>query len=205
MQNLAMSALVYFRDQCFNDVHEQLRAGLLEQIKKDRNGEAADWDLLKRAIGVYVQLGFLNAEIVKQDDDHVWKGDKNVDIYEKHFEKPLLTSSEHEYSNKAAGWMSNCNCPEYLREVDNHLRKEEERADYYLQPETKDRLLNVIHKQIIEHQAQHLVDKDTGCDSMFKHKKQEELELMYRIFLRVDSTIKFIINKMNPYIEERGN
>lgn len=40
---------------------------------------------------------------------------------------------------------------------------------------------------------------------MFQHKKLEELELMYRIFLRVDSTIKFIINKMNPYIEERGD
>ena len=49
--------------------------------------------------------------------------------------------------------MSNCNCPEYLREIDKHLRKEEERADYFLQPETKDRLLNVIHKKIIEDQA----------------------------------------------------
>ena len=28
---------------------------------------------------------------------------------------------------------------------------------------------------------------------------------MYQIFLRVDSTIKFIIAKMNPYIEERGD
>lgn len=27
---------------------------------------------------------------------------------------------------------------------------------------------------------------------------------MFRIFKRVESTLKFIINKMNPYIEERG-
>ena len=200
-----MSALVYFRDQCFDDVKDKLRNGLIEQITKDRNGEYADWDLLKRAIGVYVQLGFINAEIIKQDDDYVWKGDKNLHIYEMHFEKPLLAHSEKEYLNKATGWMSNCNCPEYLREIDKHLRKEEERADYFLQPETKDRLLNVIHKKIIEDQAQHLVDKDTGCEAMFQHKKLDELELMYQIFLRVDSTIKFIIAKMNPYIEERGN
>lgn len=39
---------------------------------------------------------------------------------------------------------------------------------------------------------------------MFAHSKLNELALMFRIFKRVESTLKFIINKMNPYIEERG-
>ncbi len=39
-----------------------------------------------------------------------------------------------------------------------------------------------IHRQIIENQAQHLVEKDTGCASMFLHKKLDQLELMYSIF-----------------------
>lgn len=39
---------------------------------------------------------------------------------------------------------------------------------------------------------------------MFQHKKLEELALMYRIFKRVESTLKFIIAKMGPYIEGRG-
>lgn len=40
---------------------------------------------------------------------------------------------------------------------------------------------------------------------MFQHKKLEELALMFRIFRRVESTLKFIIQKMNPYIEGRGD
>ena len=36
------------------------------------------------------------------------------------------------------------NCPEYLREAEKNLLKEEERANYFLQPETKSKLLNVI-------------------------------------------------------------
>jgi hypothetical protein len=32
-------------------------------------------------------MGFQNADIVKQDDDYVWKGDKNLAIYENDFEK----------------------------------------------------------------------------------------------------------------------
>lgn len=39
---------------------------------------------------------------------------------------------------------------------------------------------------------------------MFQHKKLDELALMYRIFKRVESTLKFIITKMVPYIENRG-
>jgi cullin 3 len=49
-----------------------------------------------------------------------------------------------------------------------------------------------------------LVEKDTGCDSMFQHKKLDELALMFRLFKRVESTLKFIIQKMAPYIESRG-
>lgn len=45
------------------------------------------------------------------------------------------------------------NCPEYLRETEKNLLKEEERANYFLQPETKQKLLNVIQGEIIEKQA----------------------------------------------------
>jgi hypothetical protein len=38
----------------------------------------------------------------------------------------------------------NLNCPEYLRVAEEHLLKEEERAAYYLQPETKAPLMNTI-------------------------------------------------------------
>lgn len=39
---------------------------------------------------------------------------------------------------------------------------------------------------------------------MFTHGKLEELALMYRVFKRVETTLKYIIQKMQPYIESRG-
>ena len=39
---------------------------------------------------------------------------------------------------------------------------------------------------------------------MFQHSKLDELALMFRIFKRVEGTLKYIIQKMSPYIEERG-
>jgi hypothetical protein len=63
-------------------------------------------------------MGFINADIIKQDDDYVWKGDKNLTIYETQFEKQLLTRSRDEYAAKSAGWMGRLNCPEYLKEAE---------------------------------------------------------------------------------------
>ena len=39
---------------------------------------------------------------------------------------------------------------------------------------------------------------------MFKHARLEELNLMYELFKRDPNTLPLIIQKMNPYIEERG-
>ena len=100
MQTLATSALLFFKDRCFMQVQEQLRHALLNQITRDRNGEKVDWDLLKNCILAFVQMGFITADIVKQDDDYVWKGEKNLLNYEKLFEDHLISKSKEEYSLK---------------------------------------------------------------------------------------------------------
>ncbi len=82
MQTLAMSSLQFFKEKCFGEMQEPLRNALLNQITKDRDGQQVDWDLLKNCIQAFVQMGFINADIIKQDDDYVWKGDKNLTIYE---------------------------------------------------------------------------------------------------------------------------
>ena len=133
MQTLATSALLFFKEKCFMIIHEQLRTALLNQITKDRDGEKVDYDLLKSCIQTFVQMGFITADIVKQDDDYVWKGEKNLNIYEQNFETHLILRSKEEYSQKSQGWLCNFNCPEYLREAEKNLLKEEERANYFLQ------------------------------------------------------------------------
>lgn len=116
----------------------------------------------------------------------------------------MLTYSRQEFEKKAYLWDSSLNCPEYLREVDLALTKEEENADFWLQPETKAKLLKRIENELISRKAEVVVEKDTGCDYMFTHSRLQELGLMYKIFKRDPFTLTLIIHKMIPYIEERG-
>lgn len=96
----------------------------------------------------------------------------------------MLTFSRLEFEKKAYLWDSSRNCPEYLREVDLALTKEEENADFWLQPETKAKILKRIENELISRKAEVIVEKDTGCDYMFTHSRLQELGLMYKIFKR---------------------
>ena len=69
MKSLAMSALTYFKDNCFSKQIESLRGALLHLISKDRDGQQVDWTLLKKCIEVFVNMGLNNADIVKIEDD----------------------------------------------------------------------------------------------------------------------------------------
>lgn len=43
-----------------------------------------------------------------------------------------------------------------------------------------------------------------GCAYMFNEKKLDQLRMMYNIFMRVESTLKHIIEIMDPYIMQEG-
>ena len=45
---------------------------------------------------------------------------------------------------------------------------------------------------------------NTGCKSMLKNTKLDELTEMYKLFSKVEGTLKYILGEMQPYIEERG-
>jgi hypothetical protein len=49
-----------------------------------------DLGLIKSSIYTFVEMGFIQGDIVKQDDEFVWKGDKNNEKnYNTHFVKHL--------------------------------------------------------------------------------------------------------------------
>lgn len=46
---------------------------------------------------------------------------------------------------------------------------------------------------------------EMGCTYMFDNRKIDQLSLMYSVFLRVETTLKFMIQKMDPFIMQEGH
>ena len=129
---LAQKAMEHFRERCFMIAKPRIVAELQEQVTKDRNGEYCDWDLLKNAINSFVELGLQTADIIKMGDGYIWRGDRNLDLYNQHIEAALIKGAQTEYAQKSLTWISSLNCPEYLQIADRNLQEEEKRADYFL-------------------------------------------------------------------------
>lgn len=95
-------------------------------------------------------------------------------------------------------------CSEYIQKVSFHLKKEEDNADYFLQDQSKQLVIEILLREAVEMQAESLTSKETGCMYMFTEKKIDQLTMMYKVFYRTPSTLNHIINKMNPYIMQEG-
>ena len=65
-------------------------------------------------------------------------------------------------------------------------------------------MLNIVVNELISKMADEVSSKDTGCIYMFQHKRLEELKLLFDVFKRDSRTFGLVIQKMNPYIMERG-
>ncbi len=74
------------------EMKARLLQAILAIVQKDRDNNPVDLDLLKSAITSFVQLGLSSAKMVKLGDDYTWNGDRNLAIYDEHFEKSFISS-----------------------------------------------------------------------------------------------------------------
>lgn len=185
----------------------QLRRQILMEIQKDRDNDLVDKDLIKDAIQQFLYMGFEKlAEIRKPQGSHTiqWFGEKNLEKYDTEFEKYLKESTTEFYRKSAELWRNTFSCEDYIRKVAQHLLKEERNADDFLQEQTKSRIIDIVLKEAVENQAEQLTLKETGCEYMFNQRKINELKEMYEVFSRVETTLKYVINKMTPFIMDEG-
>lgn len=102
-----------------------------------------------------------------KDGNFFWQGDRNLSEYDAHFETAFLQKTQEESSKAASRWNSSSNCPEYLSAVKKFLANEETNADFWLQPETKQKMLKIVETELITKMADVVSSKETGCVFMF--------------------------------------
>jgi len=106
--SLTETALNLFRKMIFQDRKIQLRRCVLEEIKKDRENQIIDKDLLKAAILQYIYMGFGKKTVIKKiegsTDPIHWTGEKNLMLYDNEFQTHLLENTTEYYRNQAKNW-----------------------------------------------------------------------------------------------------
>lgn len=114
-------------------------------------------------------MGLIKPKPMKtREGTFVWQGDRNLSVYDDFFEAEFLVSTQKESQQSALLWHSSRSCPEYLSEVKKMLENEEANADFWLQPETKTKMLKIVENELITKMAEAVSSKENGCVYMFQ-------------------------------------
>ena len=190
----------------FRDSQSKLIDGLMNEFRRFREKEDVSWEAIHKVIGTFVKIGFKDKVGFKKiGENFEWTGDKDLKEYEEYFEKRFINATRTYYTAKANDWVEEYNCPEYVTIVSRTIEVEEKIADQHMESTTKDLLVTVLNTILIEENAQVVIGKEeTGVKDMLNNKKFEELKELFWLYSRVESTFKYIILEMEPFIEFKG-
>jgi hypothetical protein len=132
-----------------------------------------DREIIKEAIWQFVYMSFEKKISIKRHEngEMQWLGEKNLLGYDQDFEAHLKLATTEFYKKKAEIWSNTLSCNEYIIKVSNHIAKEEENADFFLQPESKLKIVNITLKETVQDKAEQLTQKESGCEYMFIERK----------------------------------
>uniref|UniRef100_A0A383WLY6 Cullin family profile domain-containing protein n=1 Tax=Tetradesmus obliquus TaxID=3088 RepID=A0A383WLY6_TETOB len=180
--------LLCFRDQVYADVKRNARSAVLKLIEREREGELIDKMMLKNILDIFIEVGM-----------------GSMDHYERDFEEVLLNETASYYKRKAAEWINEDSCPEYMLKAEDCLRLEEERVDNYLHASTKPKLLREVESELLAKYEQDLLQKEhSGCAALLRDDKTEDLARMYRLFSRITRGLDPIADCFKEHVESEG-
>ncbi|GFH22359.1 CULLIN_2 domain-containing protein, partial [Haematococcus lacustris] len=181
-----------FRDLVYSEMKKKAREAVLRLVDKEREGELVDRALIKNILGIFIEVGGRSLT--------------GMDCYERDFEESLLAETGAYYQRKAALWIEQDSCPEYMVKAEEHLRLEEERVDNYLHSSSKPRLLKEVELEVLSvHQTALLQKEFSGCAVLLRDDKTEDLARMYRLYNRIRGGLDPVAEVFRSHVEAEGS
>lgn len=181
-----------FRQNVFDLFKVSARDAILDAIRKERENEVQDRDLLKEAIAVFVELG---QKLTKVD----------LTLYKEDFEDAFITATREFYEVKSRAWLDQDSCPDYMEKAENCVLEEERRLSSYIHPSSKDLLMTAARDELLKAHQDELLNKKSGIASLLEKEAKEDLARMYRLYESVQDGLKPVAQAMKKHVENLGH
>jgi len=87
---LTETSLNLFRDKIFQNRLSELRRSTLAEVKKDREGQLIDKDLIKSAVQQFIYMGYEHKVLIAKkggSTDLDWLAERNLMVYDSQMER----------------------------------------------------------------------------------------------------------------------
>jgi cullin 1 len=177
-----------FKRDVFDSIAPDVRTAALNIVCRERDGEAVDRALLKAVLGIFAEMGM-----------------GKLDVYTEGWERHFLEDTAEFYRRASARWAEEDSFPDYMRKVDACINEERERAEQYLNQQTKERLQRVCERELLTVHQQSLLDKEnSGLVALLENNKREDLKLLYKLYSRVQNGLGPIGQILKNHIKKEG-
>lgn len=180
--------LTCFRDLVYKEIKDKVRDAVISLIDQEREGEQIDRALLKNVLDIFVEIGL-----------------KSMDFYENDFEEAMLSDTAAYYSRKAASWILEDSCPDYMLKAEECLKREKDRVSHYLHSSSEQKLLEKVQHELLFVYASQLLEKEhSGCHALLRDDKVEDLSRMYRLFHRIPHGLDPVSQIFKQHVTAEG-
>ncbi|DBA74791.1 TPA: Cullin-1 [Trebouxia sp. C0005] len=188
LHSLKDVGLLRFRDDVYSEMKRKARDAILQLIELEREGEQIDRTLLKNILGIFIEVGMSQMTCYQQD-----------------FESQLLKTTAEYYKRKAAVWIEEDSCPDYMIKAEDCLKLEEERVSNYMHQSSRTSLLKEVETEILQqHQTTLLEKEQSGCAALLQDDKKSDLARMYRLFQRIPKGLEPVAESFKKHVESEG-
>ncbi|CAM6011614.1 unnamed protein product [Sphagnum balticum] len=185
---LSEVGLMCFRDLVYAEMKTNVKDAVITLIDREREGEQIDRALLKNVLGIFVEIGM-----------------GNMDAYETDFESSMLQDTAAYYSRKAASWIEEDSCPDYMLKAEECLKREKERVGHYLHASSEQKLLEKVQHELLTQYENQLLEKEhSGCHALLRDDKVEDLSRMYRLFCRISKGLEPVAAIFRQHVTDEG-
>eukprot|EP00271_Cylindrocystis_brebissonii_P012999 TRINITY_DN32537_c0_g1_i1.p1 TRINITY_DN32537_c0_g1~~TRINITY_DN32537_c0_g1_i1.p1 ORF type:complete len:749 (-),score=177.31 TRINITY_DN32537_c0_g1_i1:795-3041(-) len=188
LQGLKEVGLACFRDLVFQEMKVNVQVAVISLIDREREGEQIDRALVKNVLGIFVEIGM-----------------GTMEAYENDFEAEMLKGTAAYYSRKAASWIEEDSCPDYMQKADECLKKEQARVGHYLHASSETKLLEKVQHELLAQYENQLLEKEhSGCHALLRDDKVDDLSRMYRLFSRVPKGLEPVAAIFKQHVTDEG-
>ena len=184
-------ALVQWKTNFFPHVQSKLSGAILRLIERQRNGGMVDQGLIKKVIDSFVSLGLDDADIDKV----------SLDVYTEHLGIPFLQATETYYEHESEAFLAENNISDYLVEVEERLREEEDRIDRYLNAATRKELISKCNDILVSRRRELLWE---SFQDQLHYDKGTDLRRTYTLLSRIANGLEPLRNIFEDHVKKSG-
>lgn len=182
LPNLEAAGMRCFYDAVYMPTRSDVRDATVAVLERERAGDQVDRALVKAVVEMLFEIG--------------------ATAYEHDFEPAVLHAASLFYSNQAGVWVQECTCRDFMLRADAALGREKHRASECLPASTWPKMLLVFDRDVLGAHYVHLLSQEgSGCDSMMREERVDDLERICRLLARVEGGLDFVSASFGRHIK----